>query len=609
MSGIGNDDASNISAADGVTTVFPFSAFAYDTSQIKVYSVVDDIETEITTGFTITINNDNIGGNVTFLVAPASGQDILRRREVPYTQTTEFSDITRYKETAIEKALNTLAMQIQQVYAIAKRAIKYGEGSNATDAIVGSPVDGKALIFDGVTGRLVPGPDAADIAGAQGYAADALSSKNAAAVSETNAANSATIAQNAVDGMLYRDVVFITSANSPYAITNSQRGKMIAIDTSGGNVIINLATIATLTAPFTIGFKKTTNDGNTVTINRGGTDVFDDGSTSLTISSVTGVNITADTDTSPDQWLSASFGSTSANITVDKFAGNAVLTAFSLTTAPGSDNNCEVFISGVRQTPGADYSVSGTTLTFTSAPPAPVSGVTHNIVVRYGSVGQINAPAPTSVQWSTLAASLIASVSDITNGVVNKLVDAVTLKAWIETKTPIVLQTVTANGSSPNLDLTAFNPAKYRDYQIRISDAKPSTAALFQLRVSSDGGSSFISLTNYLTRAYLGYQTTGSPGSSYVRAGSGAQANLSDTANIGTGSVGKITSIIDVFNPDAAEPTLMHFKTSGAFGSEQAHAYGDAVYNANTQVNAIRIFLSTGNWQAGSTAQLIGIPK
>lgn len=55
----------------------------------------------------------------------------------------------------------------------------------------------------------------------------------------------------------------------------------------------------------------------------------------------------------------------------DVFDGNGSTTAFTLSSNPGSVNNLDVSISGVTQIPGVDYTwVSGTTLTFTSAPAA-----------------------------------------------------------------------------------------------------------------------------------------------------------------------------------------------------------------------------------------------
>lgn len=214
MSGIGVTNDFDLSAADGVTTVFTYTFFAYDASQVKVYSVLNDVETPITSGITITPNSNFVGGTVTFTTAPlVAVGDILRRREVPYTQTTEFTDIIRYKETGIEKAFNTIVMQVQQLASKVSRSMRYSEAAGTTETAIEAPVDGKALIFDGTTGRLIAGPDAADIANAQGYATSALSSKNAAAVSETNANNWAIAAQNAATGINWTKARAASTAN------------------------------------------------------------------------------------------------------------------------------------------------------------------------------------------------------------------------------------------------------------------------------------------------------------------------------------------------------------------------------------------------------------
>lgn len=69
-----------------------------------------------------------------------------------------------------------------------------------------------------------------------------------------------------------------------------------------------------------------------------------------------------------------------ANSVTDLFNGNGSSTEFALSVNPGQLDNLLVAIDGVVQRPGADYTwVSGTTLTFTSAPPAG----TDNVMVRY----------------------------------------------------------------------------------------------------------------------------------------------------------------------------------------------------------------------------------
>jgi hypothetical protein len=92
-----------------------------------------------------------------------------------------------------------------------------------------------------------------------------------------------------------------------------------------------------------------------------------------------GWNATADNLQNMDPTLLATivaFGTANA----DKFSGTGAQTMFTLLANPGALNNLDVSISGVTQRPGIDYTwTSGTTLTFTSAPPAGA----NNVLVRY----------------------------------------------------------------------------------------------------------------------------------------------------------------------------------------------------------------------------------
>jgi hypothetical protein len=56
------------------------------------------------------------------------------------------------------------------------------------------------------------------------------------------------------------------------------------------------------------------------------------------------------------------------NFTVDTFTGNGSTTAYTLTATPASANSILVIVDGIVQTRTTNYSLSGTTLTFASAP-------------------------------------------------------------------------------------------------------------------------------------------------------------------------------------------------------------------------------------------------
>ena len=59
---------------------------------------------------------------------------------------------------------------------------------------------------------------------------------------------------------------------------------------------------------------------------------------------------------------------TSVAFVTDQFSGNGSTTAFTMSVAPANTASVLVAVSGVLQDPST-YSVSGTTLTFSSAPP------------------------------------------------------------------------------------------------------------------------------------------------------------------------------------------------------------------------------------------------
>jgi hypothetical protein len=67
------------------------------------------------------------------------------------------------------------------------------------------------------------------------------------------------------------------------------------------------------------------------------------------------------------------------SIIVDEFTGDNSQVNFTMSQAETSPNAILVSIGGVYQQPTQNYTVSGTTITFTSPPPAP--GVNPNKIV------------------------------------------------------------------------------------------------------------------------------------------------------------------------------------------------------------------------------------
>jgi len=101
----------------------------------------------------------------------------------------------------------------------------------------------------------------------------------------------------------------------------------------------------------------------------------------------------------------------------DSFNGNGSLTAFTLSAAPANTNSILVAVSGVLQDPST-YSVSGTTLTFSAAPPAG----TGNISVRFLGIpasGVTTTAYRTQTEFTATAGQTTFSVPSYTVGFID----------------------------------------------------------------------------------------------------------------------------------------------------------------------------------------------
>ena len=96
---------------------------------------------------------------------------------------------------------------------------------------------------------------------------------------------------------------------------------------------------------------------------------------------------------------------------VDTMTGNGSATTLSLSTSPGTVNNVRIWIDGVFQTPGTEYTLSGSTITFTTAPfngavVLAISGATIN-------VNKSISPKPISISKIANSAVTNAKIVDI----------------------------------------------------------------------------------------------------------------------------------------------------------------------------------------------------
>lgn len=151
---------------NGVTTVFAFPYVFFDDTDLIVSfdGVVQS------TGYTIS-GGSGEDGDVTFSTAPTSGVIVTIELSLPYTQEDDYVENQAFPADTLERGLDKAAIRDQQLNASIGRAVKYPLTiSGITSFDMPAPVDGAAIVFDGVDGTLV----ASDT-----YIADAISDATA----------------------------------------------------------------------------------------------------------------------------------------------------------------------------------------------------------------------------------------------------------------------------------------------------------------------------------------------------------------------------------------------------------------------------------------------
>lgn len=137
-------------------------------------------------------------------------------------------------------------------------------------------------------------------------------------------------------------------------------------------------------------------------------------------------------------------GAGTSNITAQKFSGNGASTTVTLSAAPGAKENTNVYVSGVYQQKDT-YSLSGTTITFSTAPPAG----TDNIEVVFGSTLAAGVPADGTISTAKINDSAVttAKIADLAVTTI-KLADGSVTQAKLGTLTAPTIQTFLTAGSS-----------------------------------------------------------------------------------------------------------------------------------------------------------------
>ena len=249
-----------------------------------------------------------------------------------------------------------------------------------------------------------------------------------------------------------------------------------------------------------------------------------------------------------------------------RFNGDGSTTAFTLDVAPSSTLDIEVFVGNVRQDPNSAYTLSGTTLTFTGAPP---SGTNNIYVVHQAkSVGTIN-PGANSVGVTEL------NLSDGSDGQFIKTDGSGTL-SFATVSTGVALDDVSTGDAASTLATSAGD--------ITIDAQGSDTDIIFK---GTDGSSDTTFLT--LDGSDLGTATFNGRVLT-AQDGDGTNCAISSSNDVNTGINFRPGSNADQIDVLTGGTTRLRLRDNGAICSERGagHSSSSTLSQASDQGLLIR---------------------
>jgi hypothetical protein len=239
-----------------------------------------------------TWGEDRLNNALRCLEEGASGfvEVLVGASNVTLTSTVWTPDAAEYRNAVIRLETDTGVGARNIIVPAAQRLWKFHNNTAYTQTVKTASGTGATLTAGEIKSIYCDATDCyadtVNTSGAQDAATAAAASATSAATSATAAAASATEAAAVVapaQSAPGRGVTVLTSASSPRAVVQGDNGYFLACNCTGGAITITLPAISGISTPFNILIKKTDVTTNAVTINRSGSDTFDDASTSLSL--------------------------------------------------------------------------------------------------------------------------------------------------------------------------------------------------------------------------------------------------------------------------------------------------------------------------------------
>lgn len=359
---------------NGVTTVFDYDFRILEDTHLTVVRTVDGVDAVVNpSDYSVGGVGNADGGSITFTLAPAAGQTITIIRNAPFTQELDLQNQGEYYAEDVERGFDLAAMRDQQL-------------EERLDRTIQIPVGADPSVLPGMVENIVRLTESVENIDTVADNMDAVNTvaPHAATITES-VAEIVTVATNVTDVNTVADNIASVNTLAPLAET----------------ITDNLSDIHNFADVYQ-GAKASDpvlrNDGSAL---QAGDLYFNSGIDLMKV--YTG-----------SEWRDAS--SQSLNMVAESSVGDGAETDFLLAYDPGVAANVLVWVGGVRQRPIADYTISGSVITFSNAPG---SGVPIDTLI-VATISTLNIPADGSV--SPLSISLQKGSYWVDQGAMNPAV-------------------------------------------------------------------------------------------------------------------------------------------------------------------------------------------
>ena len=159
---------------NGSTTVFAYDFRILDQSHVVVtLKSAADVETvqTLTTNYTVSGVGESTGGNITMVVAPASGEQLTFSRSIPQTQEVDLANRGGVQPEILESAYDKLTQLSQDKVELLNRMPRFPVSSSLTGVELPLTLTANtALIVNAGGTGYTNGPTASQISGAEASA-------------------------------------------------------------------------------------------------------------------------------------------------------------------------------------------------------------------------------------------------------------------------------------------------------------------------------------------------------------------------------------------------------------------------------------------------------